>query len=173
MSWHFNTLLCICSFIGVPLMALQIESPAFEEGDTIPVRYTCDGQDLSPPLFWKGEPANTKSFVLICDDPDAPVGIWDHWLLFNMPTDTKELHEGLFNRETLPNGAIQGRNSWGKVGYNGPCPPKGSNHRYFFSLYALDTMLSLPATATKAEIQAAMKGHILAESKLMGHYARK
>lgn len=153
-------------------MALQLESPAFGEGDPVPVRYTCDGADLSPPLLWDGAPSNTKSYVLICDDPDAPVGNWDHWVIFNLPIDTRELPEGLFNREKLPNGAIQGQNSWGNIGYNGPCPPKGSSHRYFFKLYALDTMLSLTSKATKADVEAAMQGHILAQSQLMARYAR-
>lgn len=154
-------------------MALEIESAAFGEGDTIPIRYTCDGSDLSPPLIWSGAPNTAKSYVLTCDDPDAPGGNWDHWVLFNLPIDTTELHEGLFNRETLPNGAIQGLNSWGQTGYRGPCPPKGAIHRYFFKLYALDTTLSLTSKATKADVQAAMHGHILAESHLMGRYERK
>lgn len=154
-------------------MALEIESTAFGEGDTISLRYTCDGPDRSPPLRWQGAPKATKSYVLICDDPDAPVGTWDHWVLFNLPADTQELPEGLITSERLPNGAIQGRNSWGRVGYNGPCPPKGMAHRYFFKLYALDTMLDLSSQATKADVEKAMKGHILAETKLMGKYARQ
>lgn len=153
-------------------MAFEIESSAFGQGGSIPVHYTCDGSDRSPPLVWKDEPKGTKSYVLLCDDPDAPVGNWDHWVLFNLPVDTRELHEGLVSHETLPNGAIQGLNSWGRVGYNGPCPPKGSNHRYFFKLYALDTMLTLSSKATKADVEAAMQGHILAHSQLMAHYGR-
>lgn len=153
-------------------MALEIESPSFGEGDTIPVRYTCDGSDRSPPLMISGVPDGAKSLVLFCDDPDAPVGVWDHWVLFNLPVDTKELPEGLFNREKLPNGAIQGRNSWDKVGYNGPCPPQGSSHRYFFKVYAISTTLNLTSTATKKDVEAAMKGHVLAEAHLMGRYSR-
>ena len=155
----------------VSLMSLELESPAFDQEDSIPVRYTADGSDRSPPLLWKNEPKGTKSYVLICDDPDAPSGTWDHWVLFNIPLDTRELHEGLFNREVLPNGAIQGVNSWGKTGYNGPNPPKGSSHRYNFKLYALDTLLNLSPTATKTEVEAAMQGHILAQSILTAHYS--
>lgn len=158
---------------GGSLMAFQIESTAFGEGDTISLRYTCDGPDRSPPLSWSGAPSTTKSYVLICDDPDAPVGTWDHWVLFNLPPDTHELPEGLITSGRLPNGAIQGQNSWGKTGYNGPCPPKGSIHRYFFKLYALDTMLSLNSSATKEDVEKAMKGHVLAETHLSGRYSRK
>ncbi len=153
-------------------MAFEIESSAFGEGDNIPIRYTCDGSDRSPPLFWKDAPAGTKTFVLICDDPDAPVGTWDHWIIFNLPLDTQELPEALFDRERLPNGALQGLNSWGTTGYRGPCPPKGSTHRYYFKLYALSTSLDLTSKATKADVEKAMQGHILAQTQLMGHYGR-
>ncbi|MBS0634225.1 MAG: YbhB/YbcL family Raf kinase inhibitor-like protein [Verrucomicrobia bacterium] len=153
-------------------MALELESSAFANGDTMPIRYTADGADHSPPLIWSGAPKGTKTFALIMDDPDAPVGTWDHWVLFNLPLDTQTLHEALFNREKLPNGAVQGLNSWGKVGYNGPSPPKGSSHRYFIRLYALDTSLELASQATKQDVLQAMKGHILAESQLMVHYSR-
>lgn len=154
------------------LMALVLESSAFSEGSDIPVRYSCDGADRSPPLHWTNAPANTKSFCLICDDPDAPVGTWDHWVLFNLPHDAHELAEGLVTSEKLPNGAIQGLNSWGRVGYNGPCPPRGSKHRYFFKLYALDTTLNLTSKAAKSDVEKAMKGHVLAEAKLMGRFGR-
>ena len=165
--------LCISlSIIGGSLMALEIESSAFAEGDTIPIRYTSDGKDLSPPLFFNNIPPNTKSLVLIVDDPDAPSSTWDHWVLFNLPPDTVELPEGIFNREILPNGAIQGLNSFGKTGYNGPSPPKGSKpHRYFFKLYALDIPLPLNAKAKKMEVETAMHGHILAQAELMGHFS--
>ncbi len=165
-------LLFALGIYGGSLMALELESPAFGEGDTIPVRYTCDGADRSPPLLWSNVPSGAKTLVLICDDPDAPAGTWDHWVLFNLPVDTKELPEGLFNREKLPNGAIQGLNSWGKVGYNGPCPPVGTSHRYFFKLYALSTTLDLTSTATKKNVETAMKGHILAEAQLTGRFSR-
>jgi len=163
--------LLIAILYGGALMALEIESSAFGEGDTIPVRYTGDGKDLSPPLFFNDIPANAKSLVLIVDDPDAPGGTWDHWLLFNIPTDTTELPEGIFDRETLPNGAIQGKNSWGKVGYNGPNPPKGSDHRYIFKLYALDIALPLTPKATKHEVETAMGGHIIAQARLTAHFS--
>lgn len=164
-------ILLLC--FGGSLMALHLESSAFGEGDIMPVRYTCEGSDRSPPLMWSDVPKGTKSFALLADDPDAPAGTWDHWVLFNLPVDTTQLHEGLFNRETLPNGAIQGLNSFGKIGYNGPCPPKGSTHRYFFKLYALDEMLSLTSKATKADVEQAMKGHILGQTQLMVHYKKK
>ena len=157
----------ICSTLG----ALELESAAFGQGDTIPIRYTCEGADLSPPLVWQGAPQDTKSFVLICVDPDAPSGTCIHWLLFNLPPDTTQLHEGLFNREALPNGALQGINSFGHVGYQGPCPPPGPGHRYIFTLYALDSMLQLTNSASKAQIDAAMHGHILAQSELVGTYS--
>ncbi len=158
---------------GASLMALEIESSAFGAGDTIPIRYTADGKDLSPPLYITDVPPQTKSLVLIVDDPDAPAGTWDHWILFNLPADTTELPEGIFNRETLPNGALQGINSFGKTGYNGPSPPKGSKpHRYFFKLYALDIALPLSAKSKKVEVETAMHGHILAQAELMGQFSR-
>lgn len=153
--------------IGGALMALSIESPVFQEGTDIPVRYTADGADVSPPLRWNNVPDRTKSFCLICDDPDAPVGTWDHWVLFNIPPNITELAEG-----AAVNSAIQGLNSWTKVGYNGPSPPKGPKHRYYFTVYALDTTLNLTSKATKADCEKAMQGHILASGKLMGRYGR-
>lgn len=149
-------------------MTLKILSTAFENESSIPSKYTCTGKDISPPLSWKDEPPNTKSFVLIVDDPDAPVGNWDHWIVFNLPNSTHELTE---NFTTLPSHALYGKNSWGKSAYGGPCPPSGE-HRYYFKLYALDTVLNLPAGASKSQIESAMKGHILAEAKLMGRYKK-
>ena len=146
---------------------MQLSSSAFKEGDTIPKQHTGDGKDTSPPLAWTGAPQGTKSFAVICDDPDAPRGTWVHWVLFNLPADTRELKEG-----AEPKGATQGKNDFGNFGYGGPAPPKGNPHRYFFKLYALDTMLDLPAGATKAQLVAAMKGHVLAEGQLMGKYQR-
>lgn len=157
--------------VSSSLSALELESAAFGQNDTIPIRYTCEGSSLSPPLVWQGAPVNTKSYVLTCVDPDAPSGTFIHWLLFNLPPDTTQLHEGLFNREALPNGALQGINSYGNVGYNGPCPPPGASHSYIFTLYALDCMLPLTNSATKAQIDAACQGHILAQSQLIGTYA--
>ena len=126
----------------------------------------------SPPLHWSEPPEGTQSLALICDDPDAPVGTWVHWVLFNLPAETRELEEGLPTTETLSNGAKQGKNDFGKIGYGGPAPPKGKPHRYFFKLYALDKAVDLSPGATKAKLVEAMKGHILAEGQLVGKYGR-
>jgi len=149
-------------------MEFMLESSVFKEGDLIPSQYTCDGKDLSPPLTWSNAPPKTQSFVLIVDDPDAPGGTWDHWLLFNIPFDARELKA---NCRTLPPGTQRGKNSWGRNDYGGPCPPD-SNHRYFFKIYALSAQLDLPDGATKEEIQTAMQGCILASYELMGRYER-
>lgn len=153
-------------------MALLIESPSFSEGGTIPVRHTYEGANISPNLHWTNGPEGTKSYALIVDDPDAPVGIWVHWVVYNISEKATSLTEALPAMDTLPNGERQGMNDFGKVGYGGPCPPKGNAHRYYFKLYALDTVLALPARTTKEELEKAMKGHILAEAKLMGKYKR-
>jgi Raf kinase inhibitor-like YbhB/YbcL family protein len=153
-------------------MKLTLTSSAFSEGEIIPRQHTGDGKDLSPPLRWTGAPKGTNSFAMICDDPDAPRGIWVHWVLFNLPADTGELPEGVPARESLPSGARQGKNDFGKIGYGGPAPPRGKPHRYFFKLHALNTMLDLPAGATKSQVVDAMKGRILAEAQLVGKYAR-
>jgi Raf kinase inhibitor-like YbhB/YbcL family protein len=153
-------------------MTIELSSTAFHEGETIPRQYTADGRDVSPPLRWSDPPQGTQSFALVCDDPDAPRGTWVHWVLFNLPTDRRELEEGVPARETLAGGARQGKNDSGKIGYGGPAPPRGKPHRYFFKLYALDTTLDLPAGATKAQLLEAMQGHILAEGQLMGRYGR-
>ncbi|MEO0255192.1 MAG: YbhB/YbcL family Raf kinase inhibitor-like protein [candidate division WOR-3 bacterium] len=148
-----------------------IKSSEFGYGEMIPVKYTCDGENISPPLEWEKIPEETKSFVLICDDPDAPMGTWDHWILFNIPKDVKKLSPGIQPLEKLENGAIHGKNSWGKLGYGGPCPPYGT-HRYFFKIYALDTILDLKPGATKKEVLKAMEGHIIGYGELMGKYKR-
>ena len=153
-------------------MALKVESLAFSPGGDIPRQHTCDGPDLSPPLRWSEPPAGTQSLALICDDPDAPAGTWVHWVLYRIPASARGLPEGVPKRETLADGSRQGRNDFGKVGYGGPCPPRGPKHRYFFKLYALDTVLDLPPGATKAELLKAMEGHILAQGELMGRYGR-
>ncbi len=153
-------------------MPLQITSAAFSAGETIPKKFTCDGPDVSPKLTWNEPPAKTQSFTLIMDDPDAPVGTWVHWVLFDLPADTKELSEGVAKQDQLSNGARQGRNDFGKIGYGGPCPPPGKPHRYFFKLYALDSKVNLKAGATKADVERAMKGHILANAELIGRYGR-
>jgi hypothetical protein len=157
---------------GGPAMSLKLISAAFEPGGTIPKKFTCDGPDASPALAWSGAPAGTQSFALIMDDPDAPVGTWVHWVLYDLPAGTRELAEGVAKQEELPGGARQGRNDFRRIGYGGPCPPAGPAHRYFFKLYALDAKLSLKPGATKDEVEKAMKGHILAQSELMGRYGR-
>jgi hypothetical protein len=154
-------------------MNIPLTSPAFSEGAPIPIQYTCDGRDGSPPLQWSGVPANAQSIALICDDPDAPGGTWVHWVLFNLPARTTELEEGLPRIATLPNGAKQGQNDFHRLGFGGPCPPPGKAHRYFFKLYALDTTLTLGPNATKRDLVHAMTGHILAEGQLMGTYKRR
>jgi Raf kinase inhibitor-like YbhB/YbcL family protein len=153
-------------------MSIELSSPAFREGETIPKQCTGDGKDISPPLKWGEPPASTRSFALICDDPDAPRGTWVHWVLFNLPADLRVLPEGVPVKEDLPNGAKQGTNDFSKIGWGGPAPPPGKPHRYYFKLYAVDTELDLPAGAKKAELIAAMKGHIVGEGQLMGRYGR-
>jgi Raf kinase inhibitor-like YbhB/YbcL family protein len=153
-------------------MSFQTSTPAFPAGGTIPKKFTCDGADMSPQLSWKEAPAGTQSFALIMDDPDAPVGTWVHWVLYNVPANMTELPEGVGKQARLANGTLQGRNDFHKTGYGGPCPPAGKPHRYFFKLYALDTKLNLRAGATKAELEHAMKDHILVATELMGRYGR-
>ena len=149
---------------------MKLESPAFAAGGAIPRPYTCDGRDVSPPLSWTGLPADTSALALICDDPDAPGKTWVHWVLFNLPAVMRELPEGWPPKAEAPAG-LQGTNDFRKIGYGGPCPPSGT-HRYFFKLYALDSELALPSGATKAQVERAMEGHVLAEASLMGRYSR-
>jgi len=151
---------------------MEIKSPAFKEGELIPSKYTCDGPDISPPLEWSDAPAGTRSFALISDDPDAPVGTWVHWVIFNIPANVNKLDEDVPKKDVLSNGARQGRNDFGRFGYGGPCPP-GGTHRYYFKLYALDKELDLKAGSTKRDLLKAMEGHVLAEAYLMGKYKRK
>jgi Raf kinase inhibitor-like YbhB/YbcL family protein len=153
-------------------MAFQLTSQAFKEGGLIPKQYTCEGADLSPALRWTDPPRGTRSFALIADDPDAPVGTWVHWVLFNLPESQRDLQEGIPPQETLANGARQGLNDFKRVGYGGPCPPPGAPHRYYFKLYALDTVLDLKPRAPKAKVLEACKGHILAEGQVMGRFGR-
>jgi Raf kinase inhibitor-like YbhB/YbcL family protein len=152
--------------------AMTVTSTAFSHQKPIPARFTCDGDDISPPLAWKGVPDTAKSLVLICDDPDAPVGTWVHWVVYNLPPATDSLPEHIMKTDTLANGAKQGITDFKRVGYGGPCPPSGT-HRYFFKLYALDTMIALPAGRSKKEIERAMQGHVLAYGELVGTYSRK
>jgi Raf kinase inhibitor-like YbhB/YbcL family protein len=158
--------------MGKDKMAFVITSTAFKHEGMIPQQYTCDGADISPQLAWSGGPQGVQSFALICDDPDAPVGDWVHWILYNIPPDVHELKEKIANDPMLANGAKHGFNDFRRFGYGGPCPP-GGTHRYFFKLYALDSTLTLPAKATKQDVLTAMKGHILAQAELMGKYSRK
>jgi Raf kinase inhibitor-like YbhB/YbcL family protein len=155
---------------------LQIHSSAFAEGAEIPVAYTCEGSDVSPPLTWEGVPENVRSLVLIVDDPDAPDPeapkmTWVHWVLYNLPPEAGSFPEGIPSRQ-LPAGTEAGINDWKRTGYGGPCPPIG-RHRYFFKLYALDTVLSGLNRPTKAEVEAAMRGHVLGEAVLMGTYQKR
>lgn len=146
-------------------------SPSFKNGETIPQKFTCDDADVSPKLVWSNLPEGTKSVSIICDDPDAPMGTWVHWVIYNIPATISELTENQPRNEKLSNGALQGRNSWGKIGYGGPCPPSGT-HRYFFKLYALDTILELKPGATKEELIKSMQGHLLGQTELYGKYSR-
>lgn len=152
-------------------MAMTITSPAFAAGGMIPAEYTCDGQDVSPPLVFAGVPAEAKSLALISDDPDAPAGTWVHWVIFNIPPGEKGLPRNIPPHKELPSGARQGTTDFRRIGYGGPCPP-GGTHRYYFKLYALDSVLSLAAGSTKAQLLDAMKGHILVQAELMGKYRR-
>jgi Raf kinase inhibitor-like YbhB/YbcL family protein len=153
------------------MMAFELKSTAFAQGEAIPRQYTCDGQDISTPLAWSDTPSGTQSFAVICDDPDAPVGNWVHWVLYNLPGSTRSLAENIPPDAELPDGSRNGENSWGRLGYGGPCPP-GGTHRYFFKLFALDTVLEVPSGATKEKVMDAMEGHVLAEAELMGVYSR-
>lgn len=144
----------------------SLSSKNFQANQMIPEKFTCDGSDYSPALEWFGAPDKTKSFVLIMDDPDAPIGMWDHWILFNIPSNATKLEE---NQQVLPHGTKMGNNSWNRGKYGGPCPPD-REHRYFFKVYALDCLLNLAEGATKQEIESAMKGHILASAELIGIY---
>ena len=151
---------------------MKLKSAAFSERDMIPKKYTCDGPNISPPLMWEFVPNNTKSFVLISDDPDAPMGTWVHWVLFNIPAEIRELPENIPPKERTDFGAIQGRNDFRRIGYGGPCPP-GGTHRYFFKLYALSCDLNLKTGSTKSDALREMKGHVLGECQLMGRYKRQ
>jgi Raf kinase inhibitor-like YbhB/YbcL family protein len=147
-------------------MAIEITSSAFTESEMIPKKYSCDADYVSPAISWAGLPEDTMSLALIVDDPDAPAGTWVHWVLYNIPADQNALPEG------VKGVGIEGKNTSGKTGYGGPCPPKGPAHRYFFRLFALDTTLDVKAGLTKSELEQAMQGHILAQGQLMGKYQR-
>lgn len=163
----------LTAHFGGVAMAFEIKTDAFQSNGDIPVPCTCDGQNLSPPLRWNNPPPATKSFALISDDPDAPMGTWVHWIVYDIPVAVREFEEGIPRSETLPNGAKQGITDFGRPGYGGPCPPAGKPHRYYFKLYALDTLLNLPPQKTKSELLQAIQGHILAEAQWVGRYQRR
>lgn len=152
-------------------MAFRLESTAFKNGGTIPKKYACDGEDVSPPLTWSDPPVGTKSFALICDDPDAPILTWVHWVIYGIPADRRELKERMSTQESIDD-IKQGVNSWRRPGYGGPCPPGRTTHRYFFRLYALNNVLELAPGRKRKDLEKEMSGHILAEAQLMGLYSR-
>lgn len=183
MSWFVTLFISIATAPGCnfspgespakgPQMSLQLTSPAFQHAEMIPDRYTCRGQDVSPAVQWSGAPAQTMSFALIFDDPDAPMGTWVHWVVYNLPAEQDSLPEGVPVERQLQDGGLQGTNSWGRLGYGGPCPSSGT-HRYFFRLYALDSRLDLAPGATKSQVVKAMEGHVLEQSELMGRYRKR
>lgn len=153
-------------------MSFTVKSTAFPNGGEIPKKYTCDDADLSPELTWDGVPAGTQSLALIADDPDAPMGTWTHWLIWNIPAKATRLPEDAPKVNLLDNGARQGGNDFKRVGYGGPCPPPGKPHRYYFKLYALDARLDVKAGAVRSELEPAMKPHILSQAQWMGTYGR-
>lgn len=154
-------------------MTFKLTSSAFDDQGTIPTIYTCDGRDISPPLSWSDAPGGAQGYALIVEDPDAPHGTFDHWIVYNMPGTETGLREAMPSSDRLENGALQGRNSFGNIGYGGPCPP-GGTHRYFFRLFALDAaILDIPTEATKERLIEAMRPHVLAEAQLMGRYTRQ
>lgn len=153
-------------------MSFALTSTAFANGGGIPTKHTCDGADLSPELNWNNAPAGTRSFALIADDPDAPVGTWTHWTIWNIPANAAVLPEGVPKTAESSDGTRQGTNDFKRIGYGGPCPPSGKPHRYFFRLYALDTKLDLKAGAGRSELEHAIKGHVLSQTELMSTYRR-
>lgn len=156
---------------GGAIMKIELSSPVFKHGAAIPGAYTCDGDDMSPALSWKGAPPGVKSFALICDDPDAPARTWVHWVIYNIPPGKSSLPENMPASKSLGDGSLQGTNDFRNTGYGGPCPP-GGTHRYFFKIYALDTMLPIGPGATKAALLKAMEGHVIGQGELMGTYSR-
>jgi Raf kinase inhibitor-like YbhB/YbcL family protein len=154
-------------------MSLDLKSDAFVNGQSIPAKYSCIGKNISPALTWNAPPTGTQSFALIVDDPDAPAGTWVHWVLYNIPSDSRSLQEDLpvTGKNVDPTAIYFGKNSSGNIRYDGPCPPSGT-HRYYFKLYALDTLVTLLPGATKSELIKAMEGHILAQGELMGTFSK-
>lgn len=162
-----NTIVNNTDDVNNEVINMKISSPAFANIEMIPKLYTCQGQDISPPLEFHNIPEDAESLVLIMDDPDAPIGTWDHWILFNIPPNITTIE-----KDSVPEMASQGMNSWPKNSYGGPCPPQGT-HRYFFKLYALDRMLELDDTATKKDVEAAMSGHIIEKTQMIGLYRKE
>jgi Raf kinase inhibitor-like YbhB/YbcL family protein len=153
-------------------LSLQLTSTDFSSGGDIPKQFTCEGKDFSPALQWKEPPAGTQSFALIADDPDAPVGTWVHWVIYDLPPTQRSLAQDFPTSEQSADGSRQGTNDFKKIGYGGPCPPPGTPHRYFFKLYALNIKLNLKSGATKTDLERAMQGHILARGEYIGRYSR-
>ena len=166
-----RTILALAA-LGGRAMAFELTSTAFARAGDIPTQHTCDGPDRSPPLAWAAPPSGTKALALVCEDPDAPGGLWGHWVLWGIPATTRALPEGVKSQPTLPDGSRHGTNDFGKLGYNGPCPPRGAPHRYFWKLYALDTAPVLQPGATRQQLLDAIEGHTLATAELMGRYGR-
>ena len=160
------------TFQGGRAVSFELTSTTFTGGGGIPKKHTCDGADVSPALKWNGAPAGTQSFALIADDPDAPIGTWTHWIIWNIPAKATALPEDVPKVGESGDGTRQGRNDFKRIGYGGPCPPPGKPHRYFFKLYALGAKLDLEAEASKSELEHAMKGHVLSQAELMGSYGR-
>jgi hypothetical protein len=173
------TLLASITFLGAKKMSptrhtMQLTSSLFTHQSRLPVDLTCEGKDISPQLSWSPTPAGTQSFALICDDPDAPAKVWVHWVIFNIPASTTNLEADIPTTPRLSNGSLQGMNDSGSIGYGGACPPKGhGTHHYIFTLYALDTLLDLKSGISRAALENAMKGHILATGQIIGTYSRK
>ena len=153
-------------------MALTVSSTVFREGETIPAKYTCQGEDISPSITWGEPPDGTRSLAIIVDDPDAPGGVFTHWIIFNLPADTRQLPAAVPTQPQLDSGARQGKTDFGRVGYGGPCPPPGKPHRYQFTVYALDRTLDLAAGASRSQVLEAMQGNILSRGRLTGIYER-
>jgi Raf kinase inhibitor-like YbhB/YbcL family protein len=173
---RWSLLLIIIMLLTLPYAkaeggTMKLMSIAFDEGGMIPEKYTCDGADVSPPLKWDTLPEGTKSLSLICDDPDAPAGAWVHWVYYDIPLSTEGIPEDVTPDDRPAFGGIQGINDFRRIGYGGPCPP-GGTHRYYFKLYALDTLLNLPPGATKKQLLDAMGNHIVGQAQLMGKYRR-
>jgi hypothetical protein len=153
-------------------MPFSIIAGAFKPGGTIPRAFTADGRDISPSLSWDNPPSGTQAFALICDDPDAPVGTWVHWVIWNLRASARGLNEAIQHTKTLSDGGAQGKNDFGRIGYGGPSPPPGNPHRYFFRLYALKEKLTIAPGSSRGELERAMQGKVLASAELFGTYGR-